>query len=111
MVVAAQNFADVPNVLVMILVAGLIGGPCADPELTHQVRSISNDTLLVWGRLDGITPIQHGDALRAAMPNSRLDVIERCGHLPMSEKPETFNRIIRNYLVDVDEEIPEVVIF
>ena len=45
------------------------------------------------------------------MPNSRLDVIERCGHLPMSEKPETFNRIIRNYLVDVDEEIPEVVKF
>ena len=91
------------------LVAGLIEGPCSDPELTNQIGSISNDTLLVWGRLDGITPIQHGDALRAAMPNSRLDVIERCGHLPMSEKPETFNRIIRNYLVDVDEEIPEVV--
>ena len=93
------------------LVAGLIEGPCSDPELTKQVQSISNDTLLVWGRLDGITPIEHGDALRAAMPNSRLDVIERCGHLPMSEKPETFNRIIRNYLVDVDEEIPEVVKF
>ena len=93
------------------LVAGLIEGPCTDPELTNQVRSISNDTLLVWGRLDGITPIQHGDALRAAMPNSRLVVIERCGHLPMSEKPETFNRIIRNYLVDVDEEIPEVIKF
>ena len=93
------------------LVAGLIEGPCSDPELTNQIGSISNDTLLVWGRLDGITPIQHGDALRAAMPNSRLDVIERCGHLPMSEKPETFNRIIRNYLVDVDEEIPEVVNF
>ena len=93
------------------LVAGLIEGPCSDPELTNQIGSISNDTLLVWGRLDGITPIQHGDALRAAMPNSRLDVIERCGHLPMSEKPETFNRIIRNYLVDVDEEIPEVVKF
>ena len=93
------------------LVAGLIEGPCSDPELTNQIESISNDTLLVWGRLDGITPIQHGEALRAAMPNSRLDVIERCGHLPMSEKPETFNRIIRNYLVDVDEEIPEVVKF
>ncbi len=91
------------------LVAGLIEGPCSDTDLTNQVGSISNDALLVWGRLDGITPMEHGDALRAAMPNSRLDVIERCGHLPMSEKPETFNRIIRNYLVDVDEEIPEVV--
>ena len=91
------------------LVAGLVEGPCADPELTNQVRSISNDTLLVWGRLDGITPIQHGEALRAAMPNSCLDIIEHCGHLPMSEKPETFNRIIRNYLVDVDEQIPEVI--
>ena len=64
--------------------------------------------LLVWGRLDGIVPIQDGEALQLALPNARLNVIDRCGHLPMSEKPETFNRILRNFLVGEEEEIPEV---
>ena len=70
--------------------------------------AITAQTLLVWGRLDGIVPLQHGEALQSALPNSRLNVIDRCGHLPMSEKPETFNRILRNFLVGDEEEIPEV---
>ena len=38
-----------------------------------------------------------------------MDVIDRCGHLPMAEKPETFNRLVRDFLVGVEEEIPDVV--
>lgn len=91
------------------LVASMVQGPCADPELTRQVPTIAVDTLLVWGRLDGIVPLAHGEALRAALPHARLDVIERCGHLPMAEKPETFHRILYDFLVGVEEEIPDVV--
>src|SRR5262249_13309600 len=91
------------------LVASLIQGPCADAELTRQVRSIDADTLLIWGRLDGIVPLQHGEALRSALPRARLDVLERCGHLPMVEKPETFHRLLYDFLVGVEEELPDVV--
>ena len=81
------------------------GGPWEPLEVAGLTRS---QTLLVWGRLDGIVPIQHGQALQQALPNARLNIIDRCGHLPMSEKPETFNRILRNFLVGDEEEIPEV---
>ena len=91
------------------LVAGLVRGRCADARLTEMVPDISADTLLVWGRADGIAPLEHGEFLRASLPNSSLRIIDRCGHLPMAEKRETFNRIIRNFLVGVYEEIPEVV--
>ncbi len=91
------------------LVARLVKGACADPELTRKVKTIAADTLLIWGRLDGIVPLQHGEALRAALPSARLDVIDRCGHLPMVEKPETFHRILYDYLVGVEEAIPDVV--
>jgi pimeloyl-ACP methyl ester carboxylesterase len=90
------------------LVASLLQGPCADPELMHQVWTIGAHTLLVWGCLDGIVPLQHGEALRAALPRARLDVIDRCGHLPMVEKPETFNRLLYDFLMGVEEEIPDV---
>ena len=91
------------------LVASLVQGPCADADLTRQVPSIGADTLLIWGRLDGIVPLQHGEALRAALPRAKLDVLDRCGHLPMVEKPETFHRLLYDFLVGVEEEIPDVV--
>jgi pimeloyl-ACP methyl ester carboxylesterase len=91
------------------VVIGLAQGPCADPQLTGQLRTIEAETLLIWGRLDGIAPLPHGEALRAAIPRARLHVIERCGHLPMAEKPETFHRLLYGFLVGVEEEIPDVV--
>ena len=91
------------------LVASLVQGQCADAELTHQVHTISADTLLIWGRLDGIVPLSHGEILRAALPHSRLKVLERCGHLPMVEKPETFHRLLYGFLVGVEEKLPDVV--
>ena len=59
------------------LVAALVDGVCADAELTRQLPAITAQTLLVWGRLDGIVPLQHGEALQSALPNSRLNVIDR----------------------------------
>jgi len=91
------------------LVASLVQGPCADAELTRQVQTISVDTLLIWGRLDGIVPLPHGEVLRATLRHSRLKVLERCGHLPMVEKPETFHRLLYDFLVGVEEELPDVV--
>jgi pimeloyl-ACP methyl ester carboxylesterase len=91
------------------LVDNLVQGPCGDPELTHTVQAISAETLLIWGRLDGIVPLQHGEILRATLPHARLDVIDRCGHLPMVEKPETFHRLLYDFLLGVEEEIPDVV--
>ena len=91
------------------LVAGLVKGRGADPDLMQTLPAIRADTLLVWGRNDGRAPLKHGEALRAALPNSRLDVIDGCGHLPMTEKPETFNRMVRDFLVGVVEDLPDVV--
>jgi pimeloyl-ACP methyl ester carboxylesterase len=91
------------------IVASLVQGPCVDPALTRRVHTIDAETLLIWGRLDGIVPPQHGEALRAALPHARLDVIDRCGHLPMVEKPETFHRLLYDFLVGIEEEIPDVV--
>jgi pimeloyl-ACP methyl ester carboxylesterase len=91
------------------LVTSLMQGPCGDPQLTHTVQSISAETLLIWGRLDGVVPLQHGEMLRATLPHARLHVIDRCGHLPMVEKPETFHRLLYDFLLGVEEEIPDVV--
>jgi pimeloyl-ACP methyl ester carboxylesterase len=91
------------------LVASLVQGPCTDAELTRRVQTISADTLLIWGRLDGIVPVAHGETLRAALPSAKLKILERCGHLPMVEKPETFHRLLYDFMMGVAEELPDVV--
>lgn len=76
-----------------------------DPALLEAMRSVKVPTLLVWGREDRIVPPQQGEMLHAAMPNSSLVVIDRAGHLPMVERPETMNRLVRDFLLEVEEEI------
>ena len=69
------------------------------PLLTHMCRSC----------LAGIVPLQHGEMLRGTLPHAKLKVIDRCGHVPMVEKPETFHRLLYDFLLGVEEEIPDVV--
>ena len=93
------------------IVANLANGVYTDPELTSKIRDISADVLLIWGRLDGIVPVRQGEALRAMLPRSALRVVERAGHLPMVEKPETFHRLVRDFLVGAETELPDVAIY
>ena len=90
------------------MVTKLTGGSYADAELTRAMEALTAETLLVWGAMDGIVPLGQGQALQKAMPNARLNVIDGCGPLPMVEKPETFNRVLRNYLIGLDEAISGV---
>jgi 4,5:9,10-diseco-3-hydroxy-5,9,17-trioxoandrosta-1(10),2-diene-4-oate hydrolase len=80
-----------------------------DPSLIDAMRSVTAPTLLVWGREDGIVRPSQGEMLRDAMPNASLVLIERAGHLPMVERNETMNRLVRDFLLGVEEEIPGAV--
>jgi pimeloyl-ACP methyl ester carboxylesterase len=90
------------------MVAKLAGGSYADAALTRAVEALATETLLVWGAVDGLAPLGQGQALQKAMHNAKLNVIDGCGHLPMVEKPETFNRVLHSYLIGLDEPISGV---
>jgi pimeloyl-ACP methyl ester carboxylesterase len=85
------------------VVARLVRSQYADPELTKKVNTITADTLIVWGREDGVVPWPHGEVLAAAIPRARLTVITDAGHTPMREKRETFQRLVHNFLIGQEE--------
>ena len=67
--------------------------PDAD-ELVTKFKSISVPTLILWGRHDKVIPLKVGELLNQALPNSVLEVVEECGHMPQEEQPEkTITRI------------------
>lgn len=59
-------------------------------RLERDAHLITQPTLLVWGEGDSDIPVRHGERLHAQMPNSRLIVFRRCGHLPQEERPLEF---------------------
>lgn len=66
--------------------------------VASRLWEITVPTLLVWGRNDLITPPDVAEEFRERIPNAELHFIEECGHAPMIEHPETFNRIMLRFL-------------
>ena len=63
-----------------------------------QLDRISCATLVITGGADAATPPALGEEIASRVPHSRLAVIEGAGHLSAVERPETFARLIRDFL-------------
>jgi pimeloyl-ACP methyl ester carboxylesterase len=66
------------------------------PPLLHRLKRVP--TLIVWGREDPIVPLSAGEAYQAAIPGSRLVVLDRCGHHPHIEQPEIVVQHVQEFL-------------
>jgi 2-hydroxy-6-oxonona-2,4-dienedioate hydrolase len=67
-------------------------------NLGEELHNITAPTLLIWGNNDTITPPFVGEEFQKLIPNSELIFIDECGHAPMMEQPETFNRHLKTFL-------------
>jgi len=72
-------------------------------NLGEEVNQIKQPTLLIWGNNDVITPPHVGREFQRLIPNSELHFIDKCGHAPMMEVPEDFNRILHKFLTKLNE--------
>jgi len=70
-------------------------------NLTEEVSKITAPTLLIWGNNDTITPPFVGEEFHKLIPNSQLLFIDKCGHAPMMEQPEAFNRYLGKFLNEI----------
>jgi pimeloyl-ACP methyl ester carboxylesterase len=68
------------------------------PALPALLRGVRSPTLIVWGAEDRIIPVECGRLYQQAMPGSRLEVIEGCGHWPHYEKPHELAEIVGRFL-------------
>lgn len=57
-------------------------------DITSQYKKISVPTLILWGLDDKVIPLKIGKMLHEAIPRSRLEIINNCGHVPQEECPE-----------------------
>ncbi len=67
-------------------------------ELSQMYPRIDYPTLILWGRQDSIVPLEVGRRLHAALPDSRLVVVDKAGHLVHEEQPVKSLEIIKSFL-------------
>jgi pimeloyl-ACP methyl ester carboxylesterase len=70
-------------------------------NLGEEVGKISAPTLLIWGNNDTVTPPFVGEEFHKLIPNSKLIFIDACGHAPMMEQPEEFNKHLEVFLTNL----------
>jgi pimeloyl-ACP methyl ester carboxylesterase len=67
-------------------------------NMTDALSDIALPTLLIWGLQDTITQPEVALEFHNLLPDSRVKFIENCGHVPMMEQPQLFNRYVREFL-------------
>lgn len=67
-------------------------------NLGSELNQIQQPTCLIWGNNDTITPPFVAKEFNKLIPNSELHFIDKCGHAPMMEVPDEFNRILGTFL-------------
>lgn len=68
-------------------------------NMAKEITKITAPTLLIWGLNDTITPPIVAHEFNRLIPNSELRFIDKCGHAPMMEHPEKFNKIFEEFLL------------
>jgi 2-hydroxy-6-oxonona-2,4-dienedioate hydrolase len=64
----------------------------------EEVASIRTPTLLIHGRDDRVVHYENSLALLALVPDSRLVLLNRCGHWAQVEHASEFNRLVLDFV-------------
>lgn len=67
-------------------------------DVREALEGITAPTLIVWGEQDTLVPLELGQALHQAMPNSRFVVVPDAGHHVSFDQAALFNQLVLDFL-------------
>ncbi len=67
-------------------------------NMAKDLPTFNLPVCLIWGKNDTITPPEVAEEFHQLLPNSELHWIDKCGHAPMMEQPEEFNKVLEAWL-------------
>lgn len=71
-------------------------------EMCYTLENIIIPTLIITGREDKAVPPQQSTFMHQQIPRSILNIIDKAGHLPNLEKPEEFNRLVKDFALSMN---------
>ncbi|MDQ3877634.1 MAG: alpha/beta hydrolase [Actinomycetota bacterium] len=72
-----------------------------DYDVSELLDAVTVPTLIIAGTHDRLTVASAAEYLAEHLPKAELEVLEGCGHMPMLERHERFNRLVAKFLDEV----------
>ncbi|MEU7304328.1 alpha/beta fold hydrolase [Streptomyces sp. NPDC007189] len=105
---ASYNVAAMPDVAARVLgmmraadprgAAAALRGRAERPDYQDTLAAVTAPVLIVVGADDVFTPVADAEAIHRLVPHATLTVVEKAGHLPGAEQPESFNTALLDFL-------------
>ncbi len=69
-------------------------------NMAKDLPDMQQPTCIIWGKQDDVTPPNVAEDFHRLLPDAALYWIDKCGHAPMMEHPDEFNRLLHEWLLD-----------
>jgi 4,5:9,10-diseco-3-hydroxy-5,9,17-trioxoandrosta-1(10),2-diene-4-oate hydrolase len=66
--------------------------------LDGRLAELAMPVDILWGESDQLMPVEYARRMAAEMPNARLTLIPRCGHVPQQECATAFLTVLKSVL-------------
>jgi pimeloyl-ACP methyl ester carboxylesterase len=67
-------------------------------NMAKDLPKLTIPSCIIWGKNDHVTPPEVAIDFQKLLPDADLYWIDKCGHAPMMEHPDEFNKILENWL-------------
>ncbi|MQA87983.1 MAG: alpha/beta fold hydrolase [Streptosporangiales bacterium] len=72
--------------------------PIPDRGLRNRLHRVAASTLIVWGREDRLIPVAYADEFARLIADSKVVIIDDCGHIPQVERLEETSAAVDAFL-------------
>jgi pimeloyl-ACP methyl ester carboxylesterase len=72
--------------------------PLPDKGLAKRIHRIVAPTLVVWGKQDALAPVAYASEFGRLIADSRVEILDECGHIPQLERPEQTLLLVSEFL-------------
>ncbi len=81
-----EKVAVVINQISTLQAAAKFLWPLPDKGLKNRLRRIKAPTLIIWGKQDGLIPVEYAQAFQQRIPHMQLEVIDQASHTVQLEQ-------------------------
>jgi pimeloyl-ACP methyl ester carboxylesterase len=72
--------------------------PIADRGFSRRAHRVAAPTLIVWGKADSIIAPAYAQEFGSRIAGSRIELIDKAGHLAHLEQPDAVAKVVRAFL-------------
>jgi pimeloyl-ACP methyl ester carboxylesterase len=77
---------------------GRLGNELNDTDLRSHLGNLTSPTLVIFGKQDGVVPVEQAYEFKEHSPSAQLVVFDDCGHFPMYENFDPYIASVENFL-------------